>query len=418
MKSPIPKLHFIDPELDEDDAMPSYTSTPKLNANAQVFVPRCQQQLFKENDSQAQDKRFEASEPKSKVKLTLPWKGFPKKMESTSRSAQVVLLNDMDYMIMPRIKRGKKPKDDIKSLIQESKPPGPKDEEAKNSAAAQMPPEKRLEAEAKRREHERKVALEALKLVEQRRMRAPLMELNSTRRMPKTFVHLSRSPVRFTPDERQKVDRLRIAKKDRIERVLKEMKAEPRNNNAQAQTQEPRKKSAQQPYGSRWAKTTEVGSVGNKKRYIPTTKEWDEKCRVKQLSILENKENVNDENLNNIWETSTFASKAIAKQPFWSTAGNIMVPKPEDPKADLIPRYRPPAKLLEGEKRKGNLTHHRPIPNWTARSEEQSPMKTLINKHGKCVRRYTIEQLLKIEPQPDELEKLNFDESMKDLGFL
>ncbi|KAH8323517.1 hypothetical protein KR067_012543, partial [Drosophila pandora] len=422
LKSPIPSLHFV--KGDEPESEVSGGAAKQLNVNAQEFVPRGKREQSPKvegTDVTADLNSKKCNEPKLKTKLTLPWKGFPKKCEKASRSAQVVLLNDVDYMIVPRIKRVKKTKEDGKVPPADAKPAEAKAKSAKNEEPAPtaaallsvLTAEKRIDAEEKRREQERKVALEALKLVEQRRLRGPLISPKEASEAPekaKLIIHLSRSPVRFSPEERLRVDRLRIAKKERIERVLREMKSDLEAQQvAQVQKQ---KKSLTPP------KTTSRHTASTK-RYIPTTKEWDEQCRVKLLADIEAADNYNDSEDEN--RMPNLAHARLVQPLVSSSSYNILptqVIKLEDAKAAGTPRYCPPAKILQGERRKGNLTHLRPIPHWSPRPTPQGPMETLINKFGRIVKRYTIDQLLKFEPQPGQLERPDFQESATRLGFL
>ncbi|EDV30953.1 uncharacterized protein Dana_GF15113 [Drosophila ananassae] len=429
LKSPIPSLHFA--KGDEPESEVSGGAAKQLNVNAQEFVPRSKREQSPKvegTDVTADLNSKKCNEQKLKTKLTLPWKGFPKKCEKASRSAQVVLLNDVDYMIVPRIKRVKKTKEDGKVASGEAKPAEVKAKSAKNEEPAPtaaallsaLTAEKRIDAEEKRREQERKVALEALKLVEQRRLRGPLISPKEASEAPekaKLIIHLSRSPVRFSPEERLRVDRLRIAKKERIERVLREMKSELETQQVQKQ-----KKSLTPPKTtSRWNSGLKDPdkSTASTKRYIPTTKEWDEQCRVKHLADIEAADNYNDSEDEN--RMPNLAHARLVQPLVSSSSYNILptqVIKLEDAKAAGTPRYCPPSKLLQGEKRKGNLTHLRPIPHWSPRPTPQGPMETLINKIGRIVKRYTIDQLLKFEPQPEQLERPDFQESATRLGFL
>ncbi|XP_016999693.2 uncharacterized protein [Drosophila takahashii] len=340
-------------------------------------------------------RKFEALDEQKVAKMTtMPWKGFPKRQaERTARSAQVILLNDSDYMIVPRNK-GKKKSSNMENF------PGENTAEYEENVVpfpshilADLPPadERLTKAQEKRREQERKVALEALKLVEQRRMRGPLVSnpdegKSDNPEKPQPVVHLSRSPIRFSPEERIQVDRLRVAKRERIEKALLEMANEKKKEQAVLST----------------------------KRYIPTAKEWDEQRRAKHLAQMEaDKENVNCNRLAN----------ARAKQPVMKPNGQPSMPsksiKKGDPGAPAKQLYCPPGgKLLKDEKRKGNLTHYQTTRKWSSRKCSKAPMKLVQNPDGTVVKRYSIEELLQFEPQPEDLEKPHVDEALKRFGFL
>ncbi|XP_020809221.1 uncharacterized protein LOC110184917 [Drosophila serrata] len=293
----------------------------------------------------------------------------------------------MDYMIVPRVKNAKKHKEET-PLAGKEKPPVTKAEKPpKENVPLNATSAKFMEIEEKRREKERKIAVEALKLVEQRRMRGALLpsaQNCENREAPATqpIVHLSRSPIRYTPEERIKVDRLRAAKKERIEKVLKEMDNE--------KMEKENMKKLQQNKLSNAPPMENKSMTAAPRRYIPTTKEWDEQCRAKHLA---------NPKPNAIKIRSTEFIKRV------------------DPKTQDIPRYRPPSQLLLAEKRKGNLTHSLPIPNWTPRRLNQS-LPPLKNRMGKLIQRYSIEQLLLLEPQPEELEKPNLDEGLRRLHIV
>ncbi|KAH8282166.1 hypothetical protein KR054_005850, partial [Drosophila jambulina] len=365
--------------------------TVKLNANAQEFVPQLKKPKSVTDGADLELHPIKPdtevlAEPQPKCKLTLPWKGFPRKPDK----GKIVLLNDVDYMIVPRAKNAKKSKDET-PIAGKEKPVVPKVEKPpKENIPVTPTAAKLLEIEEKRREKERKVAVEALKLAEQRRMRGALLPTaqnfeNSETPAPQPIIHLSRSPVRYTPEERLKVDRLRIAKKERIERVLKEMQ-----NEKLEQENLKKLQLDKVPLEAGASKSSDKAAKENKsvvaatRRYIPTTKEWDEQCRAKHQA---------NPKLNAV----KIRSAEIIKR--------------EVPKTTDIPRYRPPSQLLMGEKRKGNLTHSLPLPNWTPRRLPQT-LPALKNRMGKVIKRYSIEQLLLLEPKPEELEKPNLDEGL------
>ncbi|KAH8249266.1 hypothetical protein KR032_007751, partial [Drosophila birchii] len=359
--------------------------TAKLNANAQEFVPQLKKLEVATDvaDIDLQTTKPETEvfdERKPKCKLTLPWKGFPRKADKRKDSWIILfshgkrfkdeaLLGGKERLAVPKVEKT------------------PKENVPVNSTAAKF-----MDIEEKRREKERKVAVEALKLVEQRRMRSALLPAAQNgenleapaARQP--IVHLSRSPIRYTPDERIKVDRLRAAKKERIERVLREMhneKTELENLKKLHLNKVPLAGGATKTGNSAATENKSVGTAT--RRYIPTTKEWDEQLRAKQ--------------------------QATNARPHVVKLRSAEIMKREDHKTNDIPRYRPPSQLLIGEKRKGNLTHSLPIPNWTPRRLSQT-LPPLKNRLGNLVKRYSIEQLLLLEPQPEELEKPDLGEGL------
>ncbi|KAH8366504.1 hypothetical protein KR084_012446 [Drosophila pseudotakahashii] len=393
-------------------------STVKLNANAQEFVPRYKRAESSKDEAVVDCNEMKTAvenEQKIKSNLTLPWKGFPKKSEK-------FLLNDVDYMILPCIKRSKKPKEE--KLLVDLVPHTGTKEMAPSSASNVIPntsslAEKPYDAEEKRREHERKVALEALKLSEQRRMREPLVPPiqgleNSNDAQP--VIHLSRSPIRFTPEERVKVDRLRVAKRERIERILREMTNEKQEQLKLQQVQQQKKiryeANEQKPsiaIEQEPAKKVEVAEVVPKKRYIPTTKEWDEQCRAKYLARMSAEKNKQS---GLTPPTPPLTNSNVVN----ITASGII--RLGDLRATAKPRYCPPAELLAAEKRRGNLTHFRPLANWNIRRNPLAPFREPINQKGHIVQRYSIEKLLELEPQPEELKNPSFNEALYSLGFL
>ncbi|XP_017086577.2 uncharacterized protein LOC108118412 [Drosophila eugracilis] len=414
-------FHLKETQVDNTDnsGKMAHSSTVKLNVNAQEFVPSFKRNHLKRDEPLVGFtdlmKTYE-DEEKATANLMLPWKGFPKKPEKNARSTQVALINDVDYMILPSIKRSKKQTDDILlvDLIN-----NPETKETNDHPSTFSHAEKRNYPEQKRRENERKVALEALKLSEQRRMRVPLISptadnANSDNVQP--IIHLSRSPVRFAMEEKWKVDRLRDAKKERIERILREMTNEKQEQLKQQQLQQQNKirNDTVEPKSSisDQQKSEKNDQGTTKKRYIPTTKEWDEQCRAKYLAKL----NADKQNKDEPQDSAT--SKPL---PPKSNVVNISpsgVIRLGDLRATTKPLYCPPNDLLDTEKRKGNITHFRPLPNWTIRQTPQEPLKVLTNKMGKIVQRYSIEQLLAFEPQPGDLEKPYLDEALNNLGFL
>ncbi|KAH8413172.1 hypothetical protein KR009_008640, partial [Drosophila setifemur] len=385
----------------------------KLNANAQEFVPLSKKEQLPQEEANPAN----SDKKKPKTKLTLPWKGFPK------RIGKVIMINDDDYMIVPRIKRVKKTKKAKEIQIAEAKG---KLFQENEEFLPNFPPtdDRRAEAEEKRREQDRKVALEALKLVEQRRMRDPILTDEEPMKA-KLEVHLSRSPVRFNTEERLRVDRLKVAKKERIERVLREMRLEKQEEKKQLKELKLKQKNniaAPKNCVTMQKLLEKPAKVAATKRYIPTTKEWDEQCRVKEQEQAKTKENVQVET--GYPQISTITTPTPNLPLMSSNSINIMpspassIIKLEDLKSKEVPRYCPPGQLLLEEKRKGNLTHLRTIPVWSFRRISPTPLKIVLNKFGKITKRYSIEQLLQLEPQPEEMEKPNLDESLNRLGFL
>jgi len=311
-------------------------------------------------------------------------------------------------MILPCVKRTKKPRE--QKLIGDV---------AKNNAPNGNVPTTSNVISNTDEEKRREVALEALKLSEQRRLRGSLIapiEENENSHKAQPVIHLSRSPIRFTPEERIKVDRLRVAKRERIERILREMTNEKQEQLKKQQLQQQKKiryddkvQKTPSTKDQESEKKIEVTPV-TKKRYIPTTKEWDEQCRAKYMAKKDA-------------EKQDGSSKdGPAKPPLVNP--NLVNITPSgvirlgDLRATSSPRYCPPSELLEAEKRRGNLTHFRPLANWTTRRSPLIPLKILVNQKGKVVERYSIEQLLDLEPQPGDLEKPSLDENVYNLGLL
>lgn len=329
-----------------------------------------------------------------------------------------------------------------------------------NAQAKAGPPDER------RLEQERKVALEALKLVEQRRMRESLDE------KPQVIVHLTRSPVAFTPEERERVDRLRMIKREHIERVLRQMRLELKLQQQkdeplpissryiclQSAIKPPLETFSQQavpeapvllPETAAAATQTQPAVVAvaaadaPPRRYIPTVKQWDERCRAKAFGEATgaNKENNMAVKLPPKTEESVQPVQPVQRAMVPSSLGNIM-PKLQaaaDNDKDrklFVPRYWPPTPMVaSGETRRGNLTHARNIsrafancgllPTPTFDGEGHSyvnlsaePLYYHVPQGPKPVKRYTIEELLQLEPQPHELQKPHFNEELQKLGFM
>lgn len=117
-----------------------------------------------------------------------------------------------------------------------------------------------------RLEQERKVALEATKLTEQKGMGDPSSvpgnDSNDNEAQP--VVHLSRSPIKYSMDERTGVNRMRATKKKQIERALfSENSMQLDQEQMQLAVEEDENQKADGP----------VAALTHK-RYIPTHKEW------------------------------------------------------------------------------------------------------------------------------------------------
>lgn len=323
----------------------------------------------------------------------------------------------MDYIVLPSTKRFKKP---IGQQLVENVSTTP----SKVHLNDPVPAGNRIDHEERRREHDRKIAVEALKLAEQRRMRDPVIaptEGNENSKNVPPIINISRSPIKFTPNERIRVDRLRAAKRERIERILREMTNSKQSqvkkeqlkeekicfDNAPNESNKPNERAKPMPQHPE--KTNEVPIV-TKKRYIPTTKEWDERCRAKHLAKMEaekkNQMGVQDANP---------SQSAVPPKPL--VTSNVVNISPSGV-IRLCDRFSPPAKQCDTEKRRGNLTHFRPLQNWTIRRNPPVPLNNLCNKNGKIVQRYSIDQLLVLEPQPEELEVPQLGKALLGLGFL
>lgn len=294
-------------------------------------------------------------------------------------------------MIVPCQKNARKPQDGAPPHMPHAAGEGLPYSEPTVAEKRFLAEKKRFAAEEKRREQERKVALEALKLVEQRRTRGPLvpnMHSDDCSEPPQQIVHLSRSPVRYTPKERVRVEALRTAKMERIEKILREMSQEKRD------AQEQMKDSSASASALSTSTTTPSSSPPKPaaKRYIPTVKEWDEQRRAKQQAKRE-------------------AKKAPGQTQQMPAESGAPVAKRQD-----APRYLPPGQCLPGERRRGNLTHWKRLPVWTLHVP-QKPLP-LTGPDGKVIVRYTVEELLQLEPQPEDLEIPDFDERAFRLGFL
>ncbi|XP_016984678.1 uncharacterized protein LOC108048480 [Drosophila rhopaloa] len=424
LKSPLPDFCF---ESKNEDGAGNLgrQSAVKLSAEAPEFVPRFKREESTENKDEDVDlnelkKMFEALDDEKATKpimLKLPWKGFPKRSQRTSHSTQVVLLNEVDYMIVPRNKGTKKSKEENLFINSDTTRPESKGNATQKSAVTTSsdvpldsppPAEKRLSAQERRREQERNVALEALKLAEQRRRGHSVPSPDCDQAHP--IVHLSRSPLRFTPEERIKVDRLKAAKRERIEKALLEMA----NNQQEQQDNGSPNEERTQNHGSnrhinirKEPQMPGEMDIAQTKRYIPTAKEWNVQRRAKHMAKMEAK--VENENC---------FQPAKTRRIFTNSRGNNIKPSKFAKGGDLVAKATPPTELLKWEQRKGNLTHFRKLPKSTPRQMLQTPFKMPINLKEGDVQRYSIEQLLELEPQPEELEKPNIDQILNRLGLV
>lgn len=446
----------------------------KLNVNASEFVPRSMGSA-----DEAGDELVVAVQGRKPVqpKLLLPWKGFPKPMRpERAHKARKFVKRSITYCLLP-----------VSSLIPAAAATTQDIEQnpwianAKAKAEAHMKLEKEpitlissrknylkdtAQARAgppdeKRLEQERKVALEALKLVEQRRMRESFDE------KPQIIVHLTRSPVAFTPEERERVDRLRLIKREHIERVLRQMRYElklqqqkddplPISNRyicLQRAIKPALETSSQQAVAEHPAILLETAAVAQStpavaadtppRRYIPTVKQWDERCRAKANGEANgaNKENNMAIKLLPKTEDSVQLAQPVQRAMVSSSLGNIMPKLQEAGSNDkdrklFVPRYWPPTPMVaSGETRRGNLTHARNIsrafancgllPTPTLGGEghpyvnlSAEPLYYHVPHEAKPVKRYAIEELLQWEPQPHELQKPHFNEEFDKLGFM
>ncbi|XP_017051869.1 uncharacterized protein LOC108095311 isoform X2 [Drosophila ficusphila] len=355
--------------------------TIMLNPNTPEFVPGLKKGESTKDEDKVNltefKKKFQTSD-EQKEKLTSSSKGSS---ENTEKSL-VVLSKDEDHTIVPRIKGLKKSTEDDP----------PKREE--RTVSKQIPPAviKLFSATEKRRSHRRKVAVEAVLLAEERRMRTELVSTKDgpgdSTKMVQPEVHLSRSPIKFSPEERVRVDRMRIAKRERIEKALMEMEMEKKALDLLDQ---------QKKDGERKDKS---GATG-RKRYIPTSKEWDEQRRAKHLARLKSeKGNANGQQAS---QTKSPATESLG--------GNGM--------SVVISSEQNPEGLAEGETRRGNLTHFKYLHTHQPRRAFHKPLQILIEeKGGGLLHRYSIETLLELEPQPGDLEKPSIDDAFHKLGFI
>ncbi|XP_017845204.2 uncharacterized protein LOC108601784 isoform X1 [Drosophila busckii] len=443
LKSPMPE------QLESNDKRATTETTTELNANAFEFVPRA---TLSESESEPKtteqrlnlnelQRQFEALDQckATQPKLLLPWKGFPKPLRPER-------LNKAPAGATAKQQQPKAKAAHV--ACKQKKPPAHtnKEPDCKATDKLKTTAEKKL-AEEKRREHERKIALEALKLVEQRRSR------ETEEPKPKPLVHLSRSPVRFTPEERVRVDRLRLIKREHIERVLREMRDE-LEAKQQQQQQQPisnryvalQRALKQQPASETEAATEPVlkpaaaaaaeAAAAPPKRYIPTVKQWDERCKAKASKAAANKENEKQQQ-----HQPRAAAEESSEQPARAMlASSLRQNLPPQPAQQLnaksrelfVPRFWPRApSLASSERRRGNLTHARNI----SRAFPMCGLLPTPSPHGqpdddddedddvayecsKSIKRYSIEQLLKLEPQPQQLQKPQIEHSLLKLNFL
>ncbi|KAM8717786.1 hypothetical protein ACLKA7_004483 [Drosophila subpalustris] len=428
---------------DATGATAANNNVGQLNINASEFVPRTKAATEPENATLGELKRhFAALDERQPPhpRLLLPWKGFPKPMRAERPLSNATAVNEQKLMDTP---------DEIKSTLslkrsqtdKEAPPLGIRKKQLKEKSSM-----KDSVPDEKKREQERKVALEALKLVEQRRMRESVSE-----EKPEEIVHLTRSPVNFTAEERVRVDRLRAIKREHIERVLREMELEMKKQNTQtkqstgryvglqrAVKKEPEVESKAEPEAK--TETKEQTEKQPPRRYIPTVKQWDERCKAKANVAAANKENTMARKTPVRAEDNAGIQRAMAS----STLGNIMpsngVSNCDDKEQQqikdrelFVPRYWPPAPLVaSGEKRRGNLTHARNISRAFANCG-LLPTPTLPGVESphnfsdqfyelpiatKSVKRYGMAELLDLEPQPHELQKPHIHLSLQKLGFI
>ncbi|XP_032580353.1 uncharacterized protein LOC116801971 [Drosophila sechellia] len=205
-------------------------------------------------------------------------------------------------------------------------------------------------AREKRLEQERMAALEATKLTEEKSMEDP-----SSVPVP---VPGNDSPINFSAEERTEVDRMRAVEE---------------GENQEA--------------GGPVATLTP-------KRYIPTDKEWDEQCRLKAQKSPTTVDQMPP-------ATTMTAKRYIPTTKEWDEQCRfkIMAKMETEMNATL------PTKKLGAESRNGNITHYGA--NVAPTPMESQPIEGEQNdrqvKKGNVIR-YTIEELLKLEPQPEDLE--------------
>ncbi|XP_032592166.2 putative uncharacterized protein DDB_G0271606 [Drosophila grimshawi] len=187
------------------------------------------------------------------------------------------------------------------------------------------------------------------------------------------------------------------------------------------------------------------------KRYIPTAKQWDERCRAKAneaATNVANKENtVSGKSAGKLEELSQMP-RAMSV----SSQSNIMPMETRKlAKCDggtaakelFVPRYWPPAPLAvgQGECRRGNLIHARnisrafancgllPTPNSNSNSNCNSSSSSDCSSNfssiceeplpsSKSIKRYGIDELLNWEPEASKLEQPHIGEAHRKLAFI
>ncbi|XP_020800693.1 uncharacterized protein LOC110178019 [Drosophila serrata] len=403
----------------------------KLNANANEFVPR-QYRNAEENDLKPLGKKYPnvyAQEfvPRQKKDATTQLNAgsnddlfaleddneFPNMPIRVGHGSQVVLLNDKEYMIVPRVRAGKKKEKEKEKEQQRHETPLNNSGEIVSSTSLieSHPHEERLSkserkrraAEERRRDHDRQVALEAIMLTEQRRSRSPMIPDSNTDESTEPIIHLSHSPIRYSPKERSRVDRLRSAKRERIERVLREM-SEERKQRLQKQKEMDSVSSAPTRSSSSPPELPAVQSVESPakpeqaRRYIPTAKEWDEHRRAKAQAKRESKRKARREAKREAKRNATVAQDSSMDTP---SEGAMDVPLTSE---EGDPPVNPPA---------GN--HN--VPSWTYQPNWPTKLPQ-IYRRGRRVLRYTNVELQQLKPKPQYLETICLEEKVRCLGCM
>ncbi|KAH8287019.1 hypothetical protein KR054_000578 [Drosophila jambulina] len=411
------KAYEFVPQLDKQGGKGSSKDLVKANkypnVNAREFVPRQTKEAMTQVNADS-DEDLEALEDGT-VKL---WKEFPNMPIKVGHGSRVVMLNDNQYMIVPRLKRGKKKKnrkynrgtalhhgEEITSSTSSN-------ESRSYEERLVICESKRQAVQERRREQERQVALEALKLVEQRRARAPLVpNINNddSSEPPQPVYHLSRSPVRYTPQERTRVDHLRDAKRERIERILREMSEERKQKQQQEQIQMRQQQQEQMQKKDSSSTTTTPSSSPPQfpsspplqstskvaRRYIPTDKEWDEQRRAQREAKREAKRKARRESK---WGERTSPGQKSPREMTLEGLMEALTIEGGDAAAT------PPSN--------GNPANWRYLSKWPTQEVPQN-----LN-NVKFIRRYTIEELRQLKPQPENLEMLCVEEKVRCMGFL
>lgn len=259
---------------------------------------------------------------------------------------------------------------------------------------------KTLRARQMRLEQERKVALEAAKLTEQKGMGDPSSvpgnDSNDNEAQP--VVHLSRSPIKYSMDERTGVNRMRATKKKQIERALfSENSMQLDQEQMQLAVEEDENQKADGP----------VAALTHK-RYIPTHKEWEEQRRLK----AENSQTTVDQMTP---ATTMTAKRYIPTTKEWDEQRRFKLKAKMETKKNATSANS--TNELGAEKRKGNVTHYGANIDWTNLTRTNNNFQKMASqpmpiegeqkdrqvKKGNVIR-YTIDELLKLEPQPDDLD--------------